>query len=384
MTASSHLRGLRICFLAGTLEHGGAERQLFYMLQALCQRGIVPRLLCFDRGEFWEDPIRSLGVPVTWVGQRQSRLARLVRVLRELRSDPPDLLQSQHFFANAYVSLAALFLKVTAIGAMRNEGAAEMRENGPIGGRLNLRLPRTIAANSRLAIREATARGVLPSRLYFLPNVVDTQRFKPADAPGARPLTLLAVGRVAEQKRFDRFIAALGRLRSEQNVKVQGWIVGPPQDQRLRIELEDQARGLGLLPGGLQFLGGVSDMVPLYQQADLCVLTSDFEGTPNVLLEAMASGLPVVATKVGGVPDIVEHGKTGLLLEREDRNGLVAALAELIRDFPRRKEMGRCAREYVEKGHSLARLPAYLEGLYARALPQQRPWKLGVAKGTAV
>jgi glycosyltransferase involved in cell wall biosynthesis len=374
---------MRICFLAGTLEHGGAERQLFYMLQALCQRGVVPRLLCFDRGEFWEDPIRSLGVRVTWVGQRQSRLARLVRVLRELRSDLPDLLQSQHFFANAYVSLAALILGTKAIGAMRNEGAAEMRENGPIGGRLNLHLPRTIAANSRLAIREATALGVPLSRLYFLPNVVDTQRFKPADNGVERPLTLLAVGRIAPQKRFDRFISALGRLRSELNVKVQGWIVGPSQDQWLRNELEDQARGLGLFPG-LEFLGGVSDMVPFYQHADLCVLTSDFEGTPNVLLEAMASGLPVVATRVGGVPDIVQHGKTGILLDREDQDGLVASLGELVRDFPRRKEMGRCAREYVERHHSLARLPAYLEGLYDLALPQQRPWRLDAVEGSPV
>ena len=384
MAAHNHLPGLRICFLAGTLEHGGAERQLFYMLQALCQRGVAPRLLCFDRGEFWEGPIRSLGVPVTWVGQRQSRLARLIRVVRELRADPPDLLQSQHFFANAYASLAALVLRMKAIGAMRNEGAAEMRENGPIGGRLNLHLPRTIAANSRLAIRDAIARGVRPSRLYFLPNVVDTQRFRPADGAVKRPLTLLAVGRIAPQKRFDRFISALGRLRSELNVKVQGWIIGPSQDQWLRNELEDQARGLGLFPGCLQFLGGVSDMVPFYQQADLCVLTSDFEGTPNVLLEAMASALPVVATKVGGVPDIVQHGKTGVLLDREDEDGLVASLGELITDFPRRKEMGRCAREYVETHHSLSRLPAYLEGLYSLALPQQRPWRLDAVEGSPV
>src|SRR5262245_45489832 len=101
---------LNICFVAGTLEHGGAERQLDYMLQALCQRGAAPRVLCFDRGQFWEEPVRSLGVPVTWVGQRQSRLARLVRVLRELQADPPDLLQSQHFFANAYVGLSSRLL----------------------------------------------------------------------------------------------------------------------------------------------------------------------------------------------------------------------------------------------------------------------------------
>ncbi len=374
---------LRICFLAGTLEHGGAERQLFYMLQALCQREAVPRVLCFDQGEFWEAPIKSLGVPVTWVGQRQSRLARLIRVLRELRKNPPELLQSQHFFANAYVGLAACFLKIQAIGAIRNEETAERKTNGAVGGWLNLHLPPLIAANSRVAMRQAVARGISPSRLYFLPNVVDTERFKPAAGAGEHPVTLVAVGRLARQKRIDRFIAALGRLRERVKGEVRGWIVGPTQDYCLRKELEAQAARLGLYPGCLQFLGGVSDMAALYQQADICVLTSDFEGTPNVLLEAMASGLPVVATRVGGVPEIVRHGKTGFVLDRDDPEALVAALFELVTNFPRRKDMGLCARQYVEENHSLERLPAYLEGLYDLALPRERPWKLGVVEGTS-
>jgi len=377
-------RDLKICFLAGTLEHGGAERQLYYMLQALCRSGVAPRLLCFDRGEFWEEPIRSLGVPVTWVGQRQSRLIRLLRVLRELRSDPPALFQSQHYFANACVGLASLLLGVNGVGAIRNEETAERRMNGTLGGWLNLHLPPVIAANSRLAIRQAIGRGIRPSRLFFLPNVVDTERFKPAENSPARPLTLLAVGRLTKQKRLDRFIAALAHLRRRLGLEVRGWIAGPPQDRRLRAELEAQAAQLGLLPGGLQFMGGVSNMAQLYQEADVCVLTSDFEGTPNALLEAMASGLPVVATKVGGVPEIVQHGTTGLVVEREDAESLVAALAELVRNASQRTEMGRRAREYVVQNYSLERLPAYLDDLYDRALPERRSWKLGFVQGAPV
>src|SRR4051812_5394874 len=100
-----NLAGLKVCFLAGTLEHGGAERQLFYMLKALGRTGAMPRVLSMDRGEFWEEKIRGMGVSVTCVGDHPSRLVRLVRVLKELGKDPPDILQSQHFFANAYVAL---------------------------------------------------------------------------------------------------------------------------------------------------------------------------------------------------------------------------------------------------------------------------------------
>src|SRR5882762_6796491 len=188
-----NLSKLKLCFLAGTLEHGGAERQLFYILRALCQAGATPRLLSLDQGEFWEKMIKALGVCVTWVGDHPSRLTRLFRVLKELRKNPPDVLQSQHFYANAYVSVAARLLQVSGIGAMRNDGRTEVRESGPLGGWLNLRLPKTIAANSRIAMQYAIAQGVPASRLYFLPNVVDTDWFKPAGSLSKGPVTLIAV-----------------------------------------------------------------------------------------------------------------------------------------------------------------------------------------------
>ena len=68
-----NVTGVKVCFVAGTLEHGGAERQLFYMLQALCRVGVNARLLSMDRGEFWESRIKGLGVSVTCVGDRPSR-----------------------------------------------------------------------------------------------------------------------------------------------------------------------------------------------------------------------------------------------------------------------------------------------------------------------
>jgi glycosyltransferase involved in cell wall biosynthesis len=83
-----------------------------------------------------------------------------------------------------------------------------------------------------------------------------------------------------------------------------------------RDTLEQQAARLGLSPESVEFRPAVGDMGPVYRDADIFLLTSDWEGTPNVVLEAMASGLPVVATRVGGVPEIVRHGETGLLVDR--------------------------------------------------------------------
>src|SRR2546423_1627808 len=202
----SGLSRLKLCFLAGTLEHGGAERQLFYILQALCQAGATPRLLSMDQGEFWEQKIRALGVAVTCIGERGSRPVRLFRLLKEMRNERPDVLQSQHFFTNAYVGLSARLSHAVGIGAMRSDGHNEASDCGATGGWLNLHSPRMIAANSHTAIRYAMSRGVQASRLYFLPNVVDTEWFRPPGPSPEQSLTMVAVGRVAKEKRLDRFI----------------------------------------------------------------------------------------------------------------------------------------------------------------------------------
>jgi glycosyltransferase involved in cell wall biosynthesis len=360
------LSGLKVCFVAGTLGNGGAERQLFYILRALRQEGASPHLFAMDRGGFWEERIKNLGVSVTCVGERPSRFARLLRLMKEARKFRPDVLQSQHFFTNAYVALAARFSGSSGIGAMRNNGSSEVSDTGSIGGWLSLHCPRRIAANSQVAIRYAVDCGVSASRLFFLPNVVDTHWFKPSTVSSNEPLTLVAVGRLVKQKRLDRFISILHRLRTELRLNLKGMIVGGGQSN----ELEKQARQLGLLPEDVQFLGSVSDMRSVYQQAAVCVLTSDHEGTPNVLLEAMACGLPVVSTNVGGVPDIVRHGESGFLFEPENLDGLVTALSELVKNPVLRTEMGKRARTFVERNHSLERLPAYLDNLYQLALPK--------------
>jgi glycosyltransferase involved in cell wall biosynthesis len=236
-----------------------------------------------------------------------------------------------------------------------------------------------------MAIRYAIARGVPASRLYFLPNVVDTDWFKPSGSCSNGSLTLIAVGRLVKQKRLDRFISILDRLRTDFRLNVRGLIVGSGcQHEDLRPELENQARSLGLFPDIVQFRGGVSEIRSFYHEAAVCVLTSDFEGTPNVLLEAMASGLPVVATNVGGVPGIVRHGRTGFILEPDDLDGLVASLFDLLMNRELRTEIGRRARAFVEENHSLQRLPAYLGGLYQQALPREHPLTSRMVQGTSI
>ena len=356
------LRGLRVCFVAGTLGQGGAERQLYYMLKSLVEAGAQVRLLSLTQGEFYQEPIQKLGVSVIWIGQSGNKLVRLARLMRELKRSPVDILQSQHFHANVYVALAGRCLRIPHLGAMRSTGSNEVAMTGRLLGPWCLRWPKAIAANSQVAIQYATAQGISSARLHHLPNALDTSVFHPVDRPERTPVRVVAVGRLGPEKRFDRFLRTLAAVRRMGQMSLEGVLVG---NGPLRAELEAKCDELGLR-GSVQFLGAVSDMMTVYPRADVLMLTSDWEGTPNVLLEAMATGLPVLATCVGGVPQVVRDNSTGFLVDVADEDRLAVRLRELVESHVLRARMGAAGIQFVEQHYSLASLPTALAALYEK------------------
>jgi glycosyltransferase involved in cell wall biosynthesis len=360
-----NLASLRICFLAGTLGQGGAERQLFYILSALRQAGCHSYLLSLSQGEFWEGKIRALEIPVYWVGRHKSKPMRLFSIMNVARHLSLDVFQSQHFYTNLYVVATARMLGLHGIGAIRSNGRNDVKSTGYIAGYFSLHLPRAIAANSQSAINNAMMQGVSRKQLHFLPNVVDCEHFVTTSKPHSERIRLLAVGTLIELKRMDRFLNLLKHIKQQTIDHVSGCIAG---DGPLRKKLEAQAFEMGLTPETLTFKGRVADTANLYQSSDILVLPSDWEGTPNVVLEAMASGLPVVANAVGGVPEIIQHGETGYLIQPGDDAAMADAVLALANDAGLRYTIGHRAREYVLEHHSLDRLPGFLEGLYQSVL----------------
>jgi len=363
------LSHLNICFVVGTLGQGGAERQLFYMLRALRQSGASARVLSLDRGGFWERPIRELGVPVSWIGQSKTKICRLLRIIGELRHHPPQVIQSQHFYTNSYAAVSACFLRAKSVGALRSNGVMDVQDCGMVGGWLNLNTPGVLAANSGAALRYAIEKGMLSKRVFLLPSVVPTAEIKPAHSQFSGPIRLLAVGRLVRAKRFDRFLEVLARLRSHLGEEVSGILVGAGP---LETELKAQAAALGLDPAAIDFRGSLADIAPVYGEADVFVLTSDYEGTPNVVLEAMSAGLPVVATRVGGVQEVLHFGENGISVDPEDLDELQSALTRLIQDRALRTSLGRRARAFVEAHHAPQQLPQRLSQLYRLALSTKK------------
>jgi glycosyltransferase involved in cell wall biosynthesis len=163
----------------------------------------------------------------------------------------------------------------------------------------------------------------MPVRLRQVPNVVDTSEFAPAGSRApAGPPRALTIASLDDKKGHSYLLEALARLDRELVLDLAG-------DGPLRGALEDQARRLGL-DGAVRFHGGVpkARVAELLRQADFLVLPSLWENAPHALLEAMASGLPVVATRVGGVPEIVDEG-TGVLVAPGDATALADGIAAM-------------------------------------------------------
>lgn len=239
-------------------------------------------------------------------------------------------------------------------------------------------LHRIVAAHPDPAVRAATGKVVLA------PHGVDVDRFRPAvphDRPG--PVSILAVGRLVPKKGYPVLVEALQALAAT-GMDFRCRIVG---DGALRDDLAARLGAAGLSER-VALLGTRTqqEIVDEYRRADIFVQASvvtadgDRDGIPNAVLEAMASGLPVVATSVAGIPEVVHDGRTGLLVPSGDPTALAGALAGLVEDRGRRSRLGAAARSHVEARVSRKVCVAAV----ARRFPAARPAARGAKAPLAV
>jgi glycosyltransferase involved in cell wall biosynthesis len=215
--------------------------------------------------------------------------------------------------------------------------------------------------------------GVKPERCVLIENAIDTDEFRrgdssPAEArralglPGDRFL-IGAVGRLSEEKAFDILIRAVAGMHAAGRDAGLVIIGEGDQEPRLRALVAE----LGAAER-IQLLGYRPDVRGLYQAMDAFALSSYREGLPNVLLEAMALELPVVATRVAGIPRLIQDGENGLLVEAGTVGALADALARLIDDPVLRRRLGRAGRATIEARYSFRERMARIAALYDSVL----------------
>jgi glycosyltransferase involved in cell wall biosynthesis len=360
----------RVAFVAGSLGQGGAEKQLVYMARALGDEGVDVGIYSLSQGEHYEAVLRDCGLSPTFVGRHGNPVLRTSALIRHLRVFRPDVVHASHFFANLYAVLAAPACGAAGIGSLRNDVVHEVDANGRWGSWL-LRLPSGLIANSHAAKRNAIALKVPATRVEVVPNVIAvppaTSPATTSPATSADGLVVLALARLVRPKRLDYFLAAVARARTEEP-GIRAVIAG---DGIELDALRREAAALGLLPDGVEFVGRQADVAGILAAADVLLLTSDHEGFPNAILEAMAAGLPVVTTPAGDASVVVEHGRTGFVTPHGAVDAMAARLLELARSADLRRRLGKAGRERVVQEYAPDGLGRRLLTAYGTLARQQ-------------
>ncbi|MDL1873864.1 glycosyltransferase [Cytophagia bacterium CHB2] len=189
-------------------------------------------------------------------------------------------------------------------------------------------------------------------------DTVRRQTKTPNDAP-----VLIFVGSLAPEKRLDRLLRLTQQVRL-QMPKLHLWLIGSGP---LQSTLRQQAHSLGIAES-VRFLGVQSNVADYLNAADLFVLTSDTEGIPGVILEAGLLGLAVVATRVGGVPECVLDGDTGILVDRQDEQRLAEVVCDLLHDSARRHKLGARAKNWVGANFTIDKITGDYVEFYQQVL----------------
>jgi glycosyltransferase involved in cell wall biosynthesis len=308
--------------------------------------------------------------------RRKVDLPALARLGRFLRRERVDVLHSHKFGSNVWGSLMATIARVPVVLAHEHTWSYEGQ---PLRRLLDRELVARAATRFIAVSREDQRRMIeverIPAeRTLFVPNgIVAGPPPSGADVraelgiAGDAPVIGL-IGVLRPQKAVHVLLRALAQLAEKwPNARVVVAGDGPEQPALERLARELRVEGM------VSFLGLRTDVPDLLRAFDVAVCCSDFEGSPLAVMEYMEAALPIVATTVGGVPDLIESGQHGLLVPRGDPAALAAAIADLLRDPQRARAMGAQARERRRAEFDIDVLVRRLEDLYLELLAEQRP-----------
>jgi glycosyltransferase involved in cell wall biosynthesis len=339
---------LRLVLLLQDLEYGGTQRYAIHLLKHLDRRLFTPELWVLRSGADMEAHARETGVECVWMAPSASWVspAALASLAARLVRNRPNVLYTMTVVPNIWGRLFGRLARVPAIVSSWRDLYPDQHE------RWMWRLSHRIIANSEaLKALMAPRYGVDPARVSVVVNGVDSDAFRPDHALEASEPTILFAGRLVREKDPVTLLRAF-RLTLDRMPAARLEILG---NGPLRSDLESLARREGMA-GRVRFLPGVHDIVPPLQRAWVFAMPSAREASPNAVLEAMSCEVPVVGTRVGGIPELVGHEETGLLVPSGDPPALAEAFVRLLGDRPLRLAMGRRAREKALAEHAMGRM----------------------------
>lgn len=371
----------RVVFLIDSLGWGGAERLLLQYLPHLRSQGFDPVVCSMHErsGNPVAEEIGRLGIPVETVPVERLRdVTALPRLVRYLRGRGADVVHTQLEFADGLGTVAARIARIPALSTLHTMSEPRRWTRGWWRNRLGDlalgRLASAIVAVSDEARRHYEVHRPYPrGKLVTLRNGIDLARFEDAAgegpqvrrelgiAPDARVVATVAVLR--PDKGIQHMVAALPAI-AEGAPEAVYLVVG---DGEHRAALEGAA-ARGGVADRIVFAGSRTDVPRVLAACDVFVLPTLLDALPTVLAEAAAAGVPIVASRIGGVPEMCLDGRNGLLVDPGDEAGLAAAVLRMLREPDLAERMGAQGREVARERYDIRTQAARLCDLYRSAM----------------
>lgn len=381
---------VRVAIFAPGLVTGGTQRHLQQVLGGLDRRRFDPVVYSLKSGGEVALELGAAGVPVRFV-PLEGRLVSLgtVRAVRrvatELRADGVRIVHGYQWRPALVGALAARLAGVPVVLASKRSLSGDSRTERR-AWRLLGRLVDGITVNADALRVEAIAQGVR-SQWVVVRNGIDLERFgsdatPPAAARGALGLDeatplVGAVGRLEARKGHDDLLRAVARLGARGAAALPQVALVGDGPERDALDALAHALGIGHV---VRFAGTVTDVRPWLAAMDAFVLPSREEGSSNAALEAMACARPVIATGVGGTGELIEDGRTGLIVPPRDPVALARALATVLDAPEHAAQLGAAARRVVEERYAVGRMVQEIEALWKGCLAQHGGSGWGVAE----
>jgi glycosyltransferase involved in cell wall biosynthesis len=365
-------RPVPIALFFSSFVPGGTERQMIELSRRLDRRLFTVHLVCFHRCGAWQARAEEHAASVTEFPisafRRTDTLHQMRAFARWCRATDIALVHTVDIYANIFGLPAAAAARVPVRIGNRREINPDKSLAMIALQRAAYSCAQRVIANSSAVAQRLRNEGVLHTAIDIIPNGIDVAVFT-TRAPGDRPLRrVITVANLRPEKAHEVLIDAAASLVAT-NPDLEFRVVG--DGPRLaELSALAAARGVGT---HMRFFGHRDDVPELLRESDVFVLPSRSEAFPNGLIEAMAAGLPVVATAVGGIVELVQHGKNGLLIRPGDSRDLANAIQQLIDDRPRAAALACEARRSIESCYSFERMVKEFERVYLRELQRRTP-----------